>query len=105
MQAVILAAGKSTRTHPLTITKPKPLLKVANKTILEWNLEAVKDITKEILNKINSKIIVVSFPTATLSGRKINKKRLIWFERLIKDYSIFEIKNEIFYIIDKTNLY
>ncbi len=49
MQAVILAAGKSTRTHPLTITKPKPLLKVSNKTILEWNLEAVKDITKEII--------------------------------------------------------
>jgi hypothetical protein len=70
------------------------------------SLETIKkDITKEILNKINSKIIVVSFPTATLSGRKINKKRLIWFERLIKDYSIFEIKNEIFYIIDKTNLY
>ena len=44
MQAVILVAGKSTRTYPLTLTKPKPLLKVANKTILEYNLEAVKDI-------------------------------------------------------------
>ena len=49
MQAVILAAGKSTRTYPLTLTKPKPLLKVANKTILEWNLEAIKDIADEII--------------------------------------------------------
>jgi len=49
MQAVILAAGKSTRTYPLTITKPKPLLKVANKTILEYNLESVKDIADEII--------------------------------------------------------
>ncbi|MCH8872063.1 NTP transferase domain-containing protein [candidate division KSB1 bacterium] len=49
MQAVILAAGKSTRTYPLTLTKPKPLLKAANKTILEYNLEAIKDIADEII--------------------------------------------------------
>jgi len=49
MQAVILAAGKSTRTYPLTLTRPKPLLKVVNKTILEYNLEALKDIADEII--------------------------------------------------------
>lgn len=49
MQAVILAAGKSTRTYPLTLTKPKPLLKVANKTILSYNLEALKDTVNEII--------------------------------------------------------
>ena len=49
MQAVILAAGKSTRTYPLTLTKPKPLLKVANKAILEHNLEAIKDTAEEII--------------------------------------------------------
>jgi len=49
MQAVILAAGKSTRTYPLTLTKPKPLLKVANKTLLEYNLDGLKEIVKEII--------------------------------------------------------
>ena len=49
MQAVILAAGKSTRTYPLTLTKPKPLLKVSNKTIIEWNLEALKGTAEEII--------------------------------------------------------
>lgn len=39
MQAVILAAGRSTRTYPLTLTRPKPLLKVANRPILEHNLD------------------------------------------------------------------
>lgn len=43
LKAVLLAAGKSTRTYPLTLTRPKPLLKVANKTILQHNLEQLKE--------------------------------------------------------------
>ncbi len=42
IQAVIMAAGKSTRTWPLTLTKPKPLLKVMNKEILKHNLDALQ---------------------------------------------------------------
>ncbi len=55
MQAVILAAGKSTRTYPLTLTKPKPLLKVANKAILGWNLEAIKGLVDEIIMVVGYK--------------------------------------------------
>jgi UDP-N-acetylglucosamine diphosphorylase / glucose-1-phosphate thymidylyltransferase / UDP-N-acetylgalactosamine diphosphorylase / glucosamine-1-phosphate N-acetyltransferase / galactosamine-1-phosphate N-acetyltransferase len=49
MQAVIMAAGKSTRAYPLTITRPKPLLKVANKTILERNLDNLEGIADEVI--------------------------------------------------------
>ena len=48
-QAVLLCAGKSTRAYPLTITKPKPLLKVANRTILEHNLEQLNGLVDEVI--------------------------------------------------------
>jgi bifunctional UDP-N-acetylglucosamine pyrophosphorylase/glucosamine-1-phosphate N-acetyltransferase len=47
-QVVMLAAGESTRARPLTITKPKPLLKVAGKPIIEHNLEQLRGIAGEV---------------------------------------------------------
>jgi bifunctional UDP-N-acetylglucosamine pyrophosphorylase/glucosamine-1-phosphate N-acetyltransferase len=54
MQAVILAAGKSTRTYPLTVNRPKPLLKIVDKTILEHNLDQLEGSVDEV-------IIIVGF--------------------------------------------
>ena len=48
-QAIILAAGKSTRTHPLTITRPKPLLAVAGTTLIEHNLEQLQGVVEEVI--------------------------------------------------------
>jgi bifunctional UDP-N-acetylglucosamine pyrophosphorylase/glucosamine-1-phosphate N-acetyltransferase len=38
MKCVILTAGEGKRMHPLTFTRPKVMLPIANKPILEWNL-------------------------------------------------------------------
>jgi bifunctional UDP-N-acetylglucosamine pyrophosphorylase/glucosamine-1-phosphate N-acetyltransferase len=54
MKAVIIAAGESTRTHPLTVGMPKPLLKVANKEIIRHNMESLAGLVEEF-------IIVVGF--------------------------------------------
>jgi UDP-N-acetylglucosamine diphosphorylase / glucose-1-phosphate thymidylyltransferase / UDP-N-acetylgalactosamine diphosphorylase / glucosamine-1-phosphate N-acetyltransferase / galactosamine-1-phosphate N-acetyltransferase len=43
MKAVLLAAGKGIRLLPLTATRPKHLIKVAGKPILQFCLEAVKN--------------------------------------------------------------
>ncbi len=53
MQAVILLAGEGTRMRPLTYTTPKPLLKISDKTILDYNLKQLK------LNGINDIVLVV----------------------------------------------
>jgi bifunctional UDP-N-acetylglucosamine pyrophosphorylase/glucosamine-1-phosphate N-acetyltransferase len=39
MKCVILAAGEGKRTRPLTYTRPKVMLPIGNKPILEWNLQ------------------------------------------------------------------
>ncbi|MDZ7373622.1 MAG: sugar phosphate nucleotidyltransferase [candidate division KSB1 bacterium] len=49
MQAVILCAGKSTRTYPLTLSRPKPLLPLVNMTLLEWNLTELSDVVDEVI--------------------------------------------------------
>lgn len=41
MKCLILAAGYATRLYPLTENYPKPLLKVGEKTILDWLIEDI----------------------------------------------------------------
>lgn len=47
MRAIILAAGYATRLYPLTLNRPKPLLLINKKTILERILDKIRKI-KEI---------------------------------------------------------
>ncbi|MBC7110179.1 MAG: NTP transferase domain-containing protein [Archaeoglobi archaeon] len=43
MKAVILSAGEGQRLRPFTVMKPKVMLKVANKPILEYVVDALRD--------------------------------------------------------------
>jgi len=63
-----------------------------------------RDVSKELIEKIDAKYLVVSFPTVSLGGRKkISTRRLVWFRRIIEKYPYitFSISNEIFFIIHK----
>ena len=52
MKAFILAAGEGRRMRPLTENCPKPLLSVANKPLIEWQIERLKlaGITDLVIN-------------------------------------------------------
>lgn len=41
LQAILMAGGKGERLRPLTLTCPKPLLKIGSKAIIDYNVEAL----------------------------------------------------------------
>ena len=55
IKAVILAGGNGVRMQPMTFTRPKPLLQVIDKTILEHNLDSLEGLVKEVIIVIGYK--------------------------------------------------
>lgn len=71
--AVILAAGKSTRTYPLTLDKPKGLLKVLNKPILMHTLEELKGVVRNVFIVVGyKKELVKKMLGSSYAGISIN---------------------------------
>ncbi len=82
MTVLILAAGYATRLWPLTLNKPKPLLSVKNKPIIEYGIDKIKKIMG--LNKIyvvTNRKFVKNFKKWA-SGYKINKEIRIIDDRM-----------------------
>ena len=49
MQAVMMVAGKSTRTYPLTLTRPKPLLPILNRPLIYHSLDQMVDLFDKVI--------------------------------------------------------
>ena len=43
MKAVVMAGGEGTRLRPLTCNRPKPLVPVCNKPVMEYIVELLRD--------------------------------------------------------------
>ncbi|MGZ7069436.1 MAG: sugar phosphate nucleotidyltransferase [Methanobacterium sp.] len=89
VKAIIMAGGKGTRIRPLTLIRPKPMVPVANRPIMDYIIAKVKNsgyndiiltlnylqgkIKNEIKNKykeLNVKYTVEDFPMGTAGGIK-----------------------------------
>lgn len=61
--------------------------------------------TEEVLKKIPAKYLIISFPTITMSNKKMNFPRRKWVEllceRLGYQFEVLEFSNELFYVIKK----
>ena len=55
MKAIILSAGEGSRMRPLTLTKPKTMLPVAGKPIIQYNIESLRD------NGIKDILLIVTY--------------------------------------------
>ncbi|RLI98000.1 MAG: glucose-1-phosphate thymidylyltransferase [Candidatus Aenigmatarchaeota archaeon] len=62
MKAVIIAAGESTRTEPITADTPKPIIKIANKEIIFRNMENASPL-------VDGFVIVVGFRKEVIEER------------------------------------
>lgn len=71
MKAILPVAGSGTRMYPLGITTPKCLIKILNKPVLEWSLEALEG------TQIDEVIIVVSAGTFGQTIREYVEEKII----------------------------
>src|SRR3989344_7915186 len=61
MQAVILAAGEGKRLRPLTLDRPKPMIELLGKPILEHTIE-------NLPSAINELVIVVGYKSEKIKN-------------------------------------
>lgn len=73
MKAVLLAAGDGTRLWPITETRPKPLIPILCKPIIEWHINALLDIDiEEIIIVVNyMKDQIIKYVSEKYSDRRI----------------------------------
>jgi UDP-N-acetylglucosamine diphosphorylase / glucose-1-phosphate thymidylyltransferase / UDP-N-acetylgalactosamine diphosphorylase / glucosamine-1-phosphate N-acetyltransferase / galactosamine-1-phosphate N-acetyltransferase len=96
MKAVILTAGEGTRMRPLTITRPKTMLKVGGKPILQYNVEALRDAGVKELSMVvgyHEEVIKEHFGDGSNFGVKITY--LTQKERLGTAHAIGKASNVI----------
>ncbi|MGA1840067.1 MAG: nucleotidyltransferase family protein [bacterium] len=88
MQAVIFAAGEGTRLRPLTNNKPKPMLEVSGRPILEYSLDSLPDCIDEV-------IMVVGFLSDQIQGHfgEAYKERRIRYAMQKKQLGTFDALN------------
>ena len=71
MDAILLAGGFGTRLRPLTYTRPKPLLPVAGRPMVEWVLDRLPPEVRRVVVAVNWKAQALGtyFATRDVKGK------------------------------------
>jgi NDP-sugar pyrophosphorylase family protein len=94
MKAIILAAGEGVRMRPLTENKPKPLLEVGGKTILEQIISRLPDEIDELILVVGYLgQQIVDFCKDEFCGRKV---QYVWQEKKLGTYHALKICQHLF---------
>ncbi|MBN1896984.1 MAG: NTP transferase domain-containing protein [Candidatus Aenigmarchaeota archaeon] len=107
MQAVILAAGKGERLRPLTETVPKVMLPVANRPILEHNIEKLRGLVDEVIlvvgyrkeiirNHFGNEFLGMKISYAVQKEQLGTGHALLQAKALIKDRFIFMMGDNLY---------
>lgn len=107
MQAVVMCAGESTRTHPLTVNKPKPLLMVCNKAIIQHTLDALVGLVDEVVLIVGfKKELIIDFIGDSYKDMKITY--IVQEERLGTGHAVLSTRGVVhdrFIVMNGDDLY
>ncbi len=96
MNGVLLTAGEGTRMRPLTLTRPKTMLQVGGKPILQYNLEALRDAgVKDIVMVVGYRKEAIEDYFEDGSKFGVNITYVTQEERLGTAHAISSVRNEI----------
>lgn len=96
VKAIILAAGQSSRLHPLTITIPKCLLKIGNTTILDYNLSILERAGIEDI------VLLVGHQGHILEEKYGNRLECIFYEDYKKTNNLYTLNSAIRHLDQET---
>ncbi len=83
LKAVHLAAGQGTRLRPVTDDKPKPLVELAGKPLLERNVETLRDA------RVNDHVVVTGYEADQIADRGFETVHNDVYDETEMIYSLF----------------
>ena len=92
MKAIILAAGKGTRLYPLTLEKPKCLLEVGGKSVINRQIAAIHEIGIEDI------VVVVGYKKEVIMsevGSKVRYREYLNFAETNNLHTLWSIRDEL----------